>query len=396
LADAAVAGGNVALAIELRGLSLFNQKKPAAATLSEAIRQGNQSPDLLLARALAVRKPGRDAKFEQLMWRLISEHPLYDQGYAVLFRYFADSEVGAIDQALKVMSTWLQADPQSVSARLIEASVDAQMGQSSEAERRFDQLFVEEPDNPEILEGVRNFFARAGRVDDFISKLEDYRAKHPQDTTVVAVLVSTYADQKRIAEATRVLDSTRTAVAGDSDLLYSTAQLYSRVDQKSAAEEVLQQVVRLDPTHAGARNDLGYEWTDQGKNLSAAETLIRTAVAAEPDNQSFLDSLGWVLYKRGKFDEARRYLELAVGPAAFPDPVVLDHLGDTLYRLTLSADAARQWQRSLKGIGDGEPDRNDLKQLRLQLMQKLKESDANKPVEVAPVVESIPAAQAKN
>ena len=77
---------------------------------------------------------------------------------------------------------------------------------------------------------------------------------------------------------------------------------------------------------SGASNDLGYEWTDQGKNLSAAESLIRTAVAAEPDNQSFLDSLGWVLYKRGKFDEARKYLELAVGPAAFPDPVVLDHL----------------------------------------------------------------------
>jgi len=396
LADSAVAGGDVALGAEMRGLSLFRQKKPAAAMLTQAIDLGGKAPELLFARALAVRAAGKDPNFEQLMWKLLSEHPLYDEGYAALFRYYADSDVGSIDEALKVMSTWLMADPQSVSARLIEASVNAQTGQTHEAEMRFDQLFSEDPDDAEILEGVRSFYAREGRVDDFIAKLEDYRTRHPQDTIVVATLANTYADRKRIAEAKRLIDATRLAVGDDPDLLYSIAQLYARIEEKSAAEDVLQQVVRLDPTHAGASNDLGYEWTDQGRNLAKAETLIRTAVAAEPDNQSFLDSLGWVLYKRGKFDEARKYLELAVGPAAFPDPVVLDHLGDTLYRLSLGADAAREWQRSLKGIGDGEPDRSDLKELRQQLLQKLKESSANKPVEVAPVVESDAGAQAKN
>ena len=396
LADAALAGGDVALGMEVRGLSLFHQKKPAGAMLSQAIAMGGKAPELLFTRALAVRTAGKDPNFEQLMWKLLAEHPLYDEGYSALFRYYADSDVGSIEDALKVMSTWLMADPQSVPARLIEASVDAQMGQTHEAEMRFDQLFGEDPDDPEILDGVRGFYAREGRVDDFVAKLEAYCAKHPQDTIVVATLVNTYADQKRIADASRLIDGTRIAVGNDADLLYSIAQLYSRIDKKSAAEDVLQEVVRLDPTHAGASNDLGYEWTDQGRNLAVAETLIRTAVAAEPDNQSFLDSLGWVLYKRGKFDEARKYLELAVGPAAFPDPVVLDHLGDTLYRLSLASEAAREWQRSLKGIGDGEPDRSDLKELRLQLLQKLKESDAKKPVEVAPVVESDAGAQAKN
>ncbi|HSV13717.1 MAG TPA: tetratricopeptide repeat protein, partial [Tepidisphaeraceae bacterium] len=113
-------------------------------------------------------------------------------------------------------------------------------------------------------------------------------------------------------------------------------------------------------------------------------------------NESFLDSLGWVLYKRGKFTEARKYLEQAVGPAAFPDPVVLDHLADTLYRLSQNADATKLWQRSLKGIGEGEPDRDDLKQLRIQLIQKIKDAEANKPVEVAPTVEGTTStAQAK-
>jgi predicted Zn-dependent protease len=390
LADSAAAGGDAALASELQGLALLNQKQnpQAAELLAKSMQQGGKSPDLLLAYAVAGRTPGKDAKFEQLLWKLVSDYPLYEDGYAILFRYYADPDVNALNQAMKVLSTWLGADPQSLSARIVEASVDSQLGQDRDAERILQRLFTEDPDNPEVLEGLRAYYAHTGHLDQFINQLEEYRAKHPQDTDVVAKLADVYADQKRLGDATRVLDATRAAVADDPDLLYNVAQLYAHFDQKQTTEDVLQQVVRLDPTHPSASNDLGYTWADQGKNMATAEQLIRVAVAAEPDNESYLDSLGWVLYKRGKFDEARKYLEQAVGPAAFPDPVVLDHLADTLYRLHQTADAAKLWQRSLKGIGEDEPDRDDLKQLRLQLREKIKAVEANKPVDVAPTVES--------
>lgn len=389
LADLAAAG-DAALASELRGLSLLNQKKlaEASAMLQRAIEQGSRSPDLFLAHAVAARKPGKDPQFEQAVWKLISDRPMYEDAYAILFRYYADSDVGSLQQAMKVLSTWLGNDPQSLSARLVEANVDTQLGQTADADNILQQLFAQDPDNPEVLEGLRQFYTQTRRLDQFIAKLEDYRAQHPQDTDVVAKLVGVYSEQKRVAEATRVLDSTRTATASDPDLLYNLAQIHARLDQKQACEDVLQQIVRLDPAHASASNDLGYTWADQGKRMAEAESLIRVAVAAEPDNESFLDSLGWVLYKRGKFDEARSYLEQAVGPAAFPDPIVLDHLGDTFYRLSRNTDAARQWQRSLKGIGEGETDRDDLKALRLQLLQKIKAAETNKPVQVAPTVES--------
>jgi len=147
------------------------------------------------------------------------------------------------------------------------------------------------------------------------------------------------------------------AVAGDADLLYALTAWYAQLDQKQTVEDILQHVVQLDSNHAGACNDLGFEWADEGKNLPRAEALIRTAVLAEPDNESFLDSLGWVLYKRGNFGQAQKYLQQAIGPAAFPDPVVLDHLGDTLYRLAKIDEARQTWQRSLKGLGDGDLDR---------------------------------------
>jgi tetratricopeptide (TPR) repeat protein len=379
--------GDAALAAELVGRSLVKQGKWSLAVdqFTQAVRLGGRSAELILAGSNASRGPGRDPKYEQLLWALVSDRPWFEDGYTALFQYYISAEPPATEQAMKVLSTWLASDPQSMGARLAQADVDIREGQTREVEQELSRLFQDDPDDPEVFRLMLRYYTQAGRVNDLISKLEDQRASQPRDTDVVGRLVLLYAQQKRNAEASRLLDSTRVAVADDADLLYSLASLYQELNQKQTAEDVLQQVVQLDPSHAGACNDLGFDWADQGKNLARAEALIRAAVAAEPDNESFLDSLGWVLYKRGKFDEARQYLQQAIGPAALPDPVVLDHLGDTLYRLSRTDDAYKAWQQSLKGLGDSDAARDDLRQLRLHLMQKIQQAEAKKPVDVAAI-----------
>jgi Tfp pilus assembly protein PilF len=94
-----------------------------------------------------------------------------------------------------------------------------------------------------------------------------------------------------------------------------------------------------------------------------------------------------MLYKRGNFTEARMRLEQAIGPAALPDPVVLDHYGDILYRQGNDKAAAAQWKRALDGI-DPNADRPDLKDLKLELQNKLQELQSQEPVHVAPIVGS--------
>jgi tetratricopeptide (TPR) repeat protein len=386
LIAAARSAGDSALSLELAGRSLVQQKKPSEAMdqFALALKAGGTSPDLLLVMAETGRGPGRDPLFEQVIWKIISDHPLYEDGYLALFQYYGNPDVGSAEQAMKVLSTWLISDPQSMTARLSQVQVDVQQGQSREAEDELSRLFTEDPDDPEVFRTMRQFYNQADRTNELIGKLENEHAAHPRDTDIVGRLVLLYSEQKRDAEAIRLLDTARAAVADDADLLYSLSFWYGQLNQKQSVEEILQQVVQLDPTHSGACNDLGFEWADEGKNLPTAEALIRTAVLQEPDNESFLDSLGWVLYKRGNFGEAQKYLLQAIGPSAFPDPVVLDHLGDTLYRLSKTDDARQTWQRSLQGLGDGDLDRAENRQLRLQLLQKIKQADAKKPVEVAP------------
>jgi tetratricopeptide (TPR) repeat protein len=385
LAALASSGGDPALGEELNGRALLKQQKWSLAVdhFTQAVKLGGRSSELILAGANASRQAGRDPKYEQMLWGLLSDRPLFEGGYTSLFQYYAGMQPPSLEQAMKVLATWLGNDPQNLDARVLQVDLDIQAGQMRDAENELSRLYADDPDSLEVFQMMRRFYTQAGRVNDLEQKLEDRRVMHPRDVDVIRQLASLYADQKRNPEALRLLDNTRAVVADDADLLYFLSEAYSELGEKQIAEDVLQQVIKLTPAHPGACNDLGFSWADQGKNLVRAEAMIRAAVTAEPDNESFLDSLGWVLYKRGKFDEAKKYLQQAIAPQAVPDPVVLDHLGDTLYRLSKPDEAYKTWQQSLQGLAAQES-RDDLNQLRLQLKEKIKQAEAKKAVDVAP------------
>ncbi|HEY7089662.1 MAG TPA: tetratricopeptide repeat protein, partial [Tepidisphaeraceae bacterium] len=381
--------GRPDLAAELRGLVELQRDRldQAVSAFGEAVRlSGDKAPpDLQLEYAIALQRQGNGPRFEQLMWKLLSDRPRFGAGYLTLLAYFGQNHDD--QRAWDLTNRWLTADPNSIAARLQQCAALIQQRRGDEALLTLRRLFDQYPDDPQVVGNITKVLAAIGQVQQAIDLLEGERAAHPGNRVVVENLIDIYASQKRFDDATRVLDATRAAVSNDADLLYYVAHLYEQVDRKDVTEQVLQDVLKLDPRHSPAANDLGYTWADEGKNLERAESLIRGAVDAEPDNPSYLDSLAWVLYKRGRFDEARKLLEQACEPMESADPVVLDHLGDTLYRLNRGDDARQAWQHSMdrmQFVGE----RDELKELKVQLQAKLSQAQAGQPVNVAPVVES--------
>jgi tetratricopeptide (TPR) repeat protein len=382
--------GRADLAAELRGLMLMKQEQPAAAAtaLAEALKltpPRTPSPDLQLAYALTLLRSGNAPRFEQLMWKLLSDRPHYDGGYQVLLSYYRENS--ADTQAANVVGTWLNADPNGVQPRLQQAIMLLQQRRGDEAMALVRRLYDQRPDDDDVVRSFVQLLDAAGQRQLAIDLLEEERVRHPSNRIVVEALVELYGEQQKTADATRIIDAARAAVANDPDLLYYVAHLYQRIDQPQITEQVLEEVMKLDPKNAPAGNDLGYTWADAGKNLERAEALIRIAVDAEPDNPSYLDSLGWVLYKRSRFDEASKLLTQAAEPADRADPVVLDHLGDVLYRMDRKPQARQAWQQAIQRIGQVLPSEDNNK-LRLQVQAKLRQADAGQNVDVAPVVES--------
>jgi tetratricopeptide (TPR) repeat protein len=385
LIDRATKSGQKALAAELRGrLALHRKNFPdAIAALDESVQLGANSPAVLYALAAALLNRGEQARAEQILWKIVSDWPTYDDAYLALFQKYLSK--GGPAQALKVLQNWLASDPASVSARLLQVNVYMQQDRLDAAESALTRLMRDESDNPLVLSQASQFYAAVHRPGDFQKLLEEEHARHPDNRAAAEWLINLYAQDNRSADALRILDAARAAVAADPDELYYIAHFYDRLERKQMSEQVLQDVLKLDPKNVPASNDLGYLWADEGRNLRDAETMIRHAVSSEPENAAYLDSLGWVLYKRGQFEEAHRHLDQAIKRIPRPDPVVLDHLGDVLYRLNQPQAAVKTWKLSLNRLDDSGPNREDLKTLKLQLRQKIKQQESGQPVNVAPV-----------
>lgn len=388
LIESARQSGDAMLAAELNGKMLLERKQPrlAALAFAGAAKAGDRSPELYLNFAAALHDMQNDRGAQTLLWKLIADRPFCHEAYLRLYDLYAARKEG--EQARKVLSTWLTADPQSVAARRAEARDAFLDRRYSVTERILLDLLQDHSDDPDVLAALLEFFSQTDRLSEFTAKLQERLAAEPWNFTLAAMLAETHADLGHTADATRVIDQMRKTADGDPDLLYQVAGLYSRVGNSGAADQALAAVLGIDPQFAGANNDLAYSWAQQGKNLDEAEALVKRALSAEPDNPSFLDSMGWVLYKRGKFAEALATLSKAAGPDAQADPIVLDHLGDTLYRLGDVGQAARRWRQAAGRLPTAAQDDGDeAKQLRNQLLKKQQQLSAGQPVLVAPVIE---------
>ena len=289
LRDSARDQGDAALAAEIDGRSLFFAGDAAGAAKAFATAQslGDQSPDLQLMYARAISKQGNEARAEQLLWKVVSDWPVFEDAYRELFGLYLQRR--SQSQFVDVLRKWLEAIPTSVEARLIEVAFDSQNGGVQGVAAAKDvvlNLMAEQPESLEVLHAAEAFYRHYARLDDFIAQLEAERLRDPENREALDVLVTIYADQKRTEDATRVLEAARTAVAKDPDLLYYVAHLYERIERREVTVKLLQDIVAMDPRHAAASNDLGYTWADEGKNLDRAEELVGVAVprrAGQPE-----------------------------------------------------------------------------------------------------------------
>lgn len=393
IATEAGAAGGESLAEEIRALGFerAGDIKAAAASFAHAMELGGRSADLLLARADVLRKTEDDLTADSLLWKLISDYPSLDDAYIDL--YLASIRRGVEVQAEHVLNVWLAAEPDSVNAWRSQALQYQREGHVDAAEGVFLRLFSEHGEDPEAVGALGSFLVRRHHADRYLALLQDRHAHDPGNFAVSAALAQSLAAAQRGDEAVRVVDSARSAAGDDADLLYTISGLYLRTGGKQGSEEALKQVLKLDPSHPAAANDLGYAWAEEGRNLPEAEALIRQAVKSEPQNISFLDSMGWVLYKRGKFAEARQFMDRAIGGKDSvrllrSDPVMLEHRGDILYRLGDKDAAESDW----KGAADGVAARqdnvdSDMKSLQERVLEKSRRLKAGQSVPVAPIAE---------
>lgn len=203
---------------------------------------------------------------------------------------------------------------------------------------------------------------RSNRLDKAISVLRNFLLDNPGYPEGVMLLAEAYDRSGNYAGAIEVLEPVyaelRTAPAGKGDAEFqnfagmSLANAYQAKGQFDRSEQVLRELIDLNPRNDVALNALGYMLADRGQKLDEAVTLIQRALAVDPSSPSYLDSLGWAYLKQGKTLEAIDPLERATRLAE-SSSLLQDHLASAYFAVKRYKDAADTWTRALAGDRDG-------------------------------------------
>jgi tetratricopeptide (TPR) repeat protein len=185
LIDRAARSAAPGLADALRGVMLQRQgeREQAITALEAAVKARDSSPDsgMLLARLRLEQQ--EHAKFEQAMWRVISDHPAYEEAYQRLILYYLNPGLSGggvnVMAARQVLDKWLSADPSNVTARMIAASLLSQRGQTQDALRLAGDLVRQNANDSEVLQQAEAIYVRAGMLPQYIKLLEELLERVP-------------------------------------------------------------------------------------------------------------------------------------------------------------------------------------------------------------------------
>ena len=102
------------------------------------------------------------------------------------------------------------------------------------------------------------------------------------------------------------------------------------------AKACYRRILRLDPTHAGANNNLAMVYLATGTHLDIAEQRARVALKqGDPLKPYVLDTFASIYIKEGRLSEAHKALDDAVAAAPSDDLALREQLAKTREKLQL-------------------------------------------------------------
>ena len=112
------------------------------------------------------------------------------------------------------------------------------------------------------------------------------------------------------------------------------------------AKASLEAAYKAAPGEAVVLNYLGYAQLERRENIEAAQKMIEEASRLQPTDAAITDSLGWAYYLRGRTPQAIELLERAAAGNE-SDPAIHEHLGDAYYTAGRRYEARYAWRAAL-------------------------------------------------
>lgn len=231
--------------------------------------------------------------------------------------------MGEPARALNKVRAEIRKDPANLDLHAELSRIHSRMGNTTEAVENSREIIKKDPKSAVGYRSLAFIYQNSGEIDKAIEVLKS--APNGGEVTITFMLGNLYSLKKDYSSALKYYRQIENVKAGAAQVLYQKATVLFAMGKKKEAEAEYQRVLRLQPSHAMALNNLAYLLAENNKGLPQALMYATHAFMLEPQNDFIRDTLGYALLKNNRPDQSLSMLK-KVSASSPKNPSILYHL----------------------------------------------------------------------
>jgi len=294
------------IARELLGRLDLARREPAKA-LKEAdgilaLDKNNLQAHLIRSSALLGVGDKDKARQElDLISKLYPQNP--DARYQIGFLAGRDKDYKRAEQ---VFGDLHQANPGDLRGLIGVVETMASENRMDEAIKQMQKAIAAEPERRDYKLALANLYVRSTHYEEAVQIYQTLLAKEPTSADLLLKLGET---ERRKGDLNLAIDSFRRCsqvALSDTTCLLQLGLLMDGTGKREQAKPIYEQILKIQPDHPVALNNLAYIKAEEGVDLDQALTMAQRALQKVPSSAEIADTLGWIYIKKNLSDDAVR------------------------------------------------------------------------------------------
>jgi tetratricopeptide (TPR) repeat protein len=250
-------------------------------------------------------------KAEQVFAELYKDHPNDHRGLAGLTEALVSE--GRMPDAVKEVQKAMEKQPERNDLKLFLAHLDVRSEHYDEAIGIYNTLLQKEPKSPSLLFELAESERRKGDLNSSIETFRHCSQEAPNDT-------------RCLLELGLLMDGT---------------------GKRDQAKPIYEQILKIQPDHPVALNNLAFIKAEEGVDLDQALTMAQRARQKAPASPDIADTLGWIYIKKNMSEDAVRVFHDLVEKDP-NNPTFHYHFGMALLQKGDKPSARKELETALK------------------------------------------------
>jgi tetratricopeptide (TPR) repeat protein len=163
-----------------------------------------------------------------------------------------------------------------------------------------------DPQRADLKLVLAKFYVRAERYDEAIALYQKLLAQDPRSRDLLWQLGESERRKGDINSAIETFRRCSQSAPSDTTCLTQLGMIYEGTGRQDQARPIWEQILKIQPDHALALNNLAFAKAQDGVDLDQALTMSQKARQQMPNSPAVSDTLGWIYVKKNLSDDALR------------------------------------------------------------------------------------------